>query len=158
MQGLLSCYGVPNVIVSDNDPQFCAEEFSFFLKANGVQHIRSAPYHPSSNGQVESFVQTLKHALKASRGQLRSRLDEFLLTYINTPHATTKESPAMLFLNHKLRTQIDLLKPNLARTVSQSQDAQQLRCQEHSKLREFHVGDSSLFVTTEEENNGCLEW
>lgn len=68
LQGLLSCYGVPNVIVSDNDPQFCAEEFSFFLKANEVQHIRSAPYHPSSNGQVESFVQTLKHALKASRG------------------------------------------------------------------------------------------
>lgn len=69
LRGLFSRYGVPNVIVSDNGPQFCAEEFSFFLKANGVQHIRSAPYHPSSNGQAERFVQTLKHALKASRVQ-----------------------------------------------------------------------------------------
>ncbi|RXN34352.1 putative protein K02A2.6-like protein [Labeo rohita] len=76
LRGLFSHYGVPNIIVSDNGPQFCAEQFSFFLKSNGVQHIRSAPYHPSSNGQAEHFVQTLKHAQKA-------------------PHATTKESPVM---------------------------------------------------------------
>ncbi|RXN04227.1 putative protein K02A2.6-like protein [Labeo rohita] len=146
LQGLFSRYGVPNIIVSDNGPQFCAEEFSVFLKSNGVQHIRSAPYHPSSNGQAERFVQTLKHALKASRGSapIQQRLDGFLLTYRNTPHATTKESPAMLFLNRKLRTRLDLLKPSLARTVNQSQEAQQLRRQEHAKSREFCVGDSVL--------------
>nr|XP_055076377.1 uncharacterized protein K02A2.6-like [Misgurnus anguillicaudatus] len=146
LRGLFSRYGIPNVIVSDNGPQFCAEEFSFFLKANGVQHIRSAPYHPSSNGQAERFVQTFKHALKASKGSapIQQRLDGFLLTYRNTPHATTKESPAMLFLNRKLRTRLDLLKPSLAKTVSQSQDAQQLRRQKHSKFREFHTGESVL--------------
>lgn len=122
LRGLFSHYGVPNIIVSDNGPQFCAEEFSLFLKANGVQHILSAPYHPSSNGQAERFVQTLKQALKASRGSapIQQRLDGFLLIYRNTPHATTKEPPAMLFLNRKLRTRLDLLKPNLAKIVRQS--------------------------------------
>ena len=34
-----------------------------FLATNGVKHIRSAPYHPSTNGAVERLVQTVKHAL-----------------------------------------------------------------------------------------------
>lgn len=146
LRGLFSHYGVPNVIVSDNGPQFCAEEFSLFLKANGVQHIRSAPYHPSSNGQAERFVQTFKHALNASKGSapIQQRLGGFLLTYRNTSHGTTKESPAILFLNRKQRTWLDLLKPSLAKTVSQSQDAQQLRRQKHSKFREFRAGESVL--------------
>lgn len=52
----------------------------------------------------------------------------------------------MLFLNRKLRTRLDLLKPSLARTVNQSQEAQQLRCQERSKSREFCAGDSVLVL------------
>ncbi|XP_060799470.1 uncharacterized protein K02A2.6-like [Neoarius graeffei] len=106
LRGLFSRYGIPHNLVSDNGPQFCSEDFSTFLKANGVKHIRSAPYHPASNGLAERFVQTFKHALKSSRGTapVQQRLDTFLLTYRNTPHATTKESPAMLFIGRKLRS------------------------------------------------------
>nr|XP_024658736.1 uncharacterized protein K02A2.6-like [Maylandia zebra] len=68
LRGLFSRHGIPHVLVSDNGPQFCSEEFRVFLKANGVKHIRSAPYHPATNGLAERFVQTFKHALKASRG------------------------------------------------------------------------------------------
>ncbi|XP_056144368.1 uncharacterized protein K02A2.6-like [Lampris incognitus] len=61
LRGLFSRHGLPHILVSDNGPQFCSEEFATFLKANGVKHIRSAPYHPATNGLAERFVQTFKH-------------------------------------------------------------------------------------------------
>ncbi|XP_048854231.1 uncharacterized protein K02A2.6-like [Brienomyrus brachyistius] len=142
LRGLFSRYGIPHILVSDNGPQFCSEEFSTFLKFNGVKHIRSAPYHPATNGLAERFVQTFKHALKSSRGTtpVPQRLDTFLLTYRNTPHATTKETPAMLFVGRKLRSRLDFLKPSVAGAVHQSQGAQQQRRLQRSKERQFGAG------------------
>lgn len=90
-------YGLPEVLVSDNSPEFTSVDFRTFLKRNGVKHMRTAPFHPATNGQAERFVQTLKRSLKASRGTLtlQHRVDAFLFSYRNTPHMTTKESPAM---------------------------------------------------------------
>ena len=44
---------------SCNGPQFCSEEFAMFLKSNGVKHTRSVPFHPSTKGHAERFVQFL---------------------------------------------------------------------------------------------------
>ncbi|CAI5682743.1 unnamed protein product [Oreochromis niloticus] len=139
-------HGIPHVLVSDNGPQFCSEEFRVFLKANGVKHIRSMPYHPATNGLAERFVQTFKHALRASRGTapVQQRLDTFLLTYRNTPHATTRETPAILFIGRKLRSRLDFLKPSVAGAVRRSQDAQQQCRQQHSRDRRFTVGEPVL--------------
>ena len=35
-------------------------------KVNGTKHIWSAQCHPASNGLAERFLQTFKHAMKAS--------------------------------------------------------------------------------------------
>ena len=52
--------------MTDNGPQFVADEFATFMKMNSIKHIRCAPYHPLSNGTVgERFVQTFKKAMKA---------------------------------------------------------------------------------------------
>ena len=50
--------GLPNNIVTDSGPQFSATEFKEFCNNNGISHTLIAPYHPSSNGQAERFVQT----------------------------------------------------------------------------------------------------
>ena len=84
LRKLFSCYGLPLQVVTDNGPQFIAHKFDTFMKQNGIKHIHVAPYHPSSNGLAESFVQILKKALKASAnsGQdVSFRLANFLLTY-----------------------------------------------------------------------------
>ena len=66
LRKLFSSYSLPEQIVSDNGPQFALEEFANFAKANGIKHIKSAPYHPSTNGAVERLVQTFKKTMKAS--------------------------------------------------------------------------------------------
>ena len=49
-------------ILTDNGPQFIAEEFRQFCRENGVKHIQSVPYHPSTNRAIERFV---KKSLKS---------------------------------------------------------------------------------------------
>ena len=41
--GLFSSYRLPHQLVSDNGPQLTSEEFSTFLKENGVKHITAYP-------------------------------------------------------------------------------------------------------------------
>ena len=116
--------GLPKQIVSDNGPQFIAEEFQRFTKANGIQHIKSAPYHPATNGLAERFVQTFKNGLKAARYEklsLKRKLNNFLLAYRRTSHGTTGESPALLMYGREIRSRMDMIRPDLRATVQAKQ-------------------------------------
>ena len=64
---IFSIFGLPQQLVTDNGLQFIAEEFRQFCRENGVKHIRSVPYHPSTKEVIERFVQTFKKSLKSGR-------------------------------------------------------------------------------------------
>ena len=57
-------FGLPDTIVSDNDPVFTGEEFQWFTSANGIRHVKTAPYRPASNGLAERYVKEVKYALR----------------------------------------------------------------------------------------------
>ena len=46
-------------------------------------------------------------------GSLSYKLANFLLSYRTTPHATTRISPAELFMKHALHIRLGLLQPSL---------------------------------------------
>lgn len=140
---LFASYGIPEEVVSDNGPQFISHEFEVFLKRNGVKHIRSAPYHPSSNGEAERAVRTFKEAMKTMKKDGRTmsqRIASFLFSYRSTPHCTTKCTPAELFLGRRLRTRFDVMRPNLAKKVNQSINP----TLSSQKTRDYSVGDVVL--------------
>jgi hypothetical protein len=97
LRSLFATHGIPEHIVSDNGPGFTSHEFSTFLTQNGVKHIRTSPYHPSSNGLAERAVQTVKQGITKLNGPIHSRLNRFLLNYRITPHTSTGQSPAEHF-------------------------------------------------------------
>ncbi|CAB4004600.1 PREDICTED: uncharacterized protein K02A2.6-like, partial [Paramuricea clavata] len=72
LQTVFARNGLPKLLVSDNGPQFTAEEFQLFLKKNGVKHVTSAPYHPATNGLAERFIQTMKQSLTSMKEDLGS--------------------------------------------------------------------------------------
>ena len=92
--------GIPEVIVSDNGSAFTSQEFETLLKHNG---IKTAAYHPASNGLAKRYVQIVKDGLKKiSGGTIESRVARLLSCYRVTPQSTTKVSPAELLFGRKL--------------------------------------------------------
>ena len=142
LRHLFSTYGLPEQVVSDNGPQFTSEEFETSMKANGIKHVRVAPYHPASNGLAERLVRTFKQTMRTGKhdGLTPShRLENFLLTYHFTPHATTGEAPCSLFLGRIVQTRFDLLRPSLERRVSRKQVTQKEKHDQHARQRDFNV-------------------
>ncbi|KII67508.1 Transposon Tf2-8 polyprotein [Thelohanellus kitauei] len=99
LEEIFSRIGMPREIVSDNVPQFISKTFADSLQGEGIIHTRSPPYHPSTNGTADGFVQTLKGSIGNSRGdKLRWRIPNFFKPYRNSEHYTTKRSPAELLM------------------------------------------------------------
>ena len=51
-------------LMSQTMAHFTSQEFESFLKLLEIQHIKTAPYHPQSNGMAEHCVQFFKEKYK----------------------------------------------------------------------------------------------
>jgi len=135
-------HGLPRVIVTDNGSNFTSAEFADFLTENGIKHVKSAPFHPSSNGLAERAVQSFKNGMKKmGEGTVETKLSRYLMRYRITPHTTTGISPAELLMKRKPRCRLDLVRPNLKSHVHKKQMDQKVNHDQHAKLRTFQVGD-----------------
>ena len=118
---LFATHGLPEVIVSDNGLQFVSQEMKDFLKSNGIRHCLSSPYYPASNGEAERAVRTFKESMKTMKdepGTQAQKLARFLLSYRTTPHTGTGCTPAELVIRRRIRTRLDILRPNLSARIA----------------------------------------
>lgn len=134
---LFSQLGFPGTLVSDNGTCFCSKEFEDFCKKNGIEHITSPVYHPSSNGQAENAVKTCKNFLKKICLQnkfpedYKEQLCNFLTDYRNAIHATTGFEPSVLLLGRKIRTVFDSLIPRNGEDRENSNSSRQKKVLEN---------------------------
>ena len=135
-------FGIPKVVVSDNGTNFVSKEFEEFMQRNGIKHVTSAPAHPSSNGLVENAVKTFKNGISRLKdGSITDKLSRYLFAHRNTPHATTGSTPAELMMGRRLRSTLDLAKPDLENKVASKQDQQNHQHDKHARQRVIRVGD-----------------
>lgn len=66
--------GVSPRIISDNGPQFVSREFKNFIRLSGMDHVRTSPFYPQSNGKIERWHRELKE--QCIRAQSISSLEE----------------------------------------------------------------------------------
>ena len=141
LREIFATHGLPRSAVSDNGTNFTSEEFEEFMRRNGIKHIKTAPYHPASNGLAERAVRTFKEAMeKMEGGNVNKKLTRFLLTYRTTPHATTGVTPAELLMKRHVRTRLDLMRPRVAGVMAR-QASQKATHDHHAKERDIQVND-----------------
>jgi hypothetical protein len=138
-------WGIPKLLVSDNGRSLVATPTEEFLRRNKIQHRTSPPFHPQSNGAAENSVKTFKNKIKAllldekcNRENINTLISRFLISYRNTKHAITKETPAKLLIGRDLRTRLSFLKEG----KDDQREIEKVKSENAQKLhRRFKVGD-----------------
>lgn len=120
LKSIFSRQGIPDVVMSDNGPEFSSYEFKDFSREWCFEHITSSPHYAQSNGQVERSVQIVKNMLKKT-GVEKVDFRLALLEYLNTPVSNSIASPSELLNNRKLRGIVPcvpkLFKPKIQKHV-----------------------------------------
>ena len=106
--------GIPDVITTDNGPQFCSNEMEDFLKMFKIKHVRSTPYHAASNGCVENFNGSLKKCLlrlcQENTKQWDSYIGPCLYGLRETVHSSTGFSPNECVFGRTLKSSGEILR------------------------------------------------
>ncbi|XP_057760175.1 uncharacterized protein LOC130980522 [Arachis stenosperma] len=97
---VITRFGIPEVVISDNGTQFADKKFTEFLNGLGIRQRFSSVEHPRTNGQVESankvILSGLKKRLDNKKGAWADELASVLWSYRTTEQSSTKETPFRL--------------------------------------------------------------
>ena len=124
--------GIPDIVISDNGPQFACKKFSNFVKEWGFEHGPGSPGHQQTNGKAEAAVKEAKRLLRKAK-DTKGDLYLAVLVHRNTPTESMGTSPAQRLLGRRCKTQLpttkELLKPQCvpAETVKRKTQAKQAR-------------------------------
>ena len=96
-------HGIPEVLRTDNGPQFNCHEFRQFTLEWNFVHITSSPAYPQSNGKSENAVKMYKNLFRKAK---EGKQDPWLavLDFRNTPTQGLAISPARRLLGRRTRT------------------------------------------------------
>ena len=123
---LFARYGVPDVLVTDNGPQFASAEFVSFASKWGFRHVTSSPHYPQSNGRAENAVKTIKRLFKKCKETGQSEY-QALLDWRNTPTESLGSSPAQRFFGRRCRTLLSMTETLLKPAYDTTADARTLK-------------------------------
>ena len=96
-KNIVTQFGVPHVLISDNGLQFDSKMFRRYCGELGITNRYSTPAYPQGNGEADAvnkvIVSGLKKRLDDAKGKWVEELPHVLWTYRTTPRRSTKETP-----------------------------------------------------------------
>ena len=98
-------HGIPEIIHTDNGPQFSSHLFTELTEEWNINHELSSPRNPRSNGQAEAAVKIVKGLLNRAK---YSGQDPYLalLAYRSTPVDSTCDPPPEMLYQCTIRTTV----------------------------------------------------
>nr|GEZ47380.1 hypothetical protein [Tanacetum cinerariifolium] len=131
-------HGVTVSIISDRDSHFTSRFWRSLQKALGTNLDMSTAYHPQTDGQNESTIQTLEDMLRACVIEFGSSWNRHLslveFSYNNSYHASIKATPFEALYGRKCRSHFYWSEKSYA--------------DRRTKSLEFEVGDMVLLMVS----------
>ena len=147
LENVFARYGYPEMLRSDNGPQFVSSEFQSYLAECSIKWISTTPLWPQANGQVErtnrSVLKTLRIANSEGRN-LEQALLEFVVAYKSTPHAATGMTPYALMFGREMRTKLPMFSCEVAKTAAEAEDSDSLYKQRMKDQADVGSRDSPI--------------
>ena len=96
-KNIVTQFGVPHVLISDNGLQFDSKMFRKYCGELGITNRYSTLAYPQGNGQAEAVNKVIDSGLKKrlddAKGKWVEELPHVLWTYRTTPRRSTEETP-----------------------------------------------------------------
>ena len=70
-------------LLSDNGSGYVSRAFNDYLHLVGIDHIRSAPFHPQTNGKIERYHQSLKKQVNQLTYEFPSELEKAIADFVD---------------------------------------------------------------------------
>nr|XP_043630232.1 uncharacterized protein LOC122601542 [Erigeron canadensis] len=139
-------FGIPQVIVSDNGKQFSQGIFPQFCKNLEIQQSFTSVAHPQANGQVEAMNKQLVHGIKTRLGRCQNgwldELHQVLWASRTTPKTSNGETPFSLVYGSEAMMPAEACVPTFLRFNDEKENEDQL-CQNLNLLEERGRSPSS---------------
>ena len=103
IKDFINKFGKPLSIQSDNGKEFANSLLSEYCINNNIKLIHGRPYHPQSQGVIESFNKEVKRLLEvkymenSKNFSIYTSLPDVLKIYNDNIHSTTKFRPIDIF-------------------------------------------------------------
>ena len=171
LRRIFARYGIPQRIVTDNAQTFCSTSFANLMAEYGIQHRKITPLYPRANGKVQRLNGNINKVVKTAIAEGRNwrfALDDWLLAYRNTPHSTTKQTPAVLMFGRNLNDKLPALNPRSPKAIDSAsirkrdtrKKAQAKRYHDNKNkvaLPNLKVGDT-VVIRNEKKSKLSLPW
>ena len=99
-RNIVTRFGVPESLVSNNGLQFDSKAFRKFCSDLNIKNRYSTPVYPQSNGQAEAtnkaIMTELKKRLEGTKGMWAEELPNVLWAYRTTPQKIHERNPFSL--------------------------------------------------------------
>ena len=157
LERIISTYGIPNTVISDNGPPFQSHRIREFMEKYSINHQKITPRWPQSNGEVERFMTSITKIIRTAyieHKNWKSEVHQFLFAYRNAPHATTQIPPAELMFNRKCRYTIPNYHNKVKKDIQRNAESRIIEAKHkaklysdqkhHARTPDIHTGDQVL--------------
>ena len=146
LRGHFARYGIPDTLVSDNEPQFSSDAFRKFSLDWAFTHKTICPGNSQENGAVEADVKIMKHLMRKCKASGEDLLLG-LLNLRNIPTEGLNTSPVQRLLARCSKSIVPttetLLKPSYPYSYDEAQNKEDRKLKRRGtgiKLSQIHIG------------------